>query len=1342
MHAITSTTVRCASLHVALRIIRPILAFVGFASIIGLANGFSTHPYFATASAQPTTPPSAQVFDIDNLVAWCIVPFDAARRTPQQRAAMLRELGLRRLAYDYRAEHVPQFEEEIQALQEHDIELTAWWFPTTLNDEAKQILSLLAKHHIKTQLWVMGDRQLDSLDEPTRIAREVERLRPIADAAAAIGCQVGLYNHGGWYGQPENLVKMVAAVNRPNVGIVYNLHHAHDRIDAFAASLAAMKPHLLAINLNGMEPDGEAIGKKILPIGEGSLDPSLIATIRDSGFRGPIGILNHTDLDARDRLQQNLRGLRTIVASLPALPNDVAAWIERAKADGDPLRGASVFATACTSCLSCHRIESHGGMVGPELTAIAKQRSPEQLVASVLWPNRELESAYQPIQLILDDGRSVQGYGVQQGATSISLRDPTSGQVTEYELQGVESQTTGKSLMPEGLVAALTEPQWLDLIAFLVSLRGSDPGRSTDEKQQWQGMVDAIAAAQGVQPASFQFNRDPLRPDRWPHWQAEVNRDRLYDFYTKQAIHLRGLSQRPKLAMEFPGLDQGIYGHWGNQNEESWADDRWQKTDFGSLQCGVFFGPDPLVIPRGICFRLGDALDTSVALDPDTLRIRSIWRGGLVQVSSVRGGFLDGIRPPSEASTIDVAVVDQAQPQHDSSPTSRPRFQGLLRHGPQVAILYAVGSVQWKATVKPQGDSVAVESVRFDPASDAAKQTDLAAQWPQSFTTPIVRGSGQPLTIDTIELPETNPWNALLSIGDHAFLADGSAMVCTMQGDVWHATGLDGEQAVWRRFASGLHHPLGLWIDADGIFVLGRDQITRLHDRNGDGEAEHYECYASGFETSTAGHDYIAGLQRDRQGRFYTASGNQGILRIAADGQATDIIATGFRNPDGLGLRPDGLVTVPCSEGEWTPTSMICAIGPNEMGVGSAAPFFGYRGPKEGQSLQLPMVYLPRGIDNSSGGQVFVDSAKWVIGQGQMIHTSFGAGAHFLLLDDVVDGQHQGAVMPLPGEFLSGAHRARFHPIDGQLYVSGMGGWGTYTPRIGCFHRVRFTGPKPNYPVKVRAHENGVAIALDQPIESDRILDPSSVVVQSWNYRYSAAYGSAEFSALYPPARGHDVLTIDSIRLLDDRKTVFIELPQLQPVNQLHLHVAGIGDEPIDLFCTVHRLASPRTDLPGYRAAKKTIAPHPIERDLATLRQQVPNPWRERIPNSHLIDIEAGKNLAFATRELRVKAGEPVKITLYNPDVVPHNWALVKPGRLQAVGERANRLISDPEAVAMQYVPRSDDVICYTNVVEPQEETAIYFHAPTEPGQYPYLCTFPGHWMVMNGVLIVEPATP
>jgi azurin len=699
---------------------------------------------------------------------------------------------------------------------------------------------------------------------------------------------------------------------------------------------------------------------------------------------------------------------------------------------------------------------------------------------------------------------------------------------------------------------------------------------------------------------------------------------------------------------------------------------------------------------------------------------------------------MDGLRPAGKLLT----------PPPGNKPNEPFEYLGLYRHGNRVIFAYRIGDVEYLDAPWASDGKFVREVAPREKHSLRHLTEGGDRQWPQTLETAVRPGKGDPYAIDTIELPFDNPWKALLFCSGHDFLPDGSALVCTMQGDVWRVEGLDSPadkpgKARWTRFAAGLHHPLGLVVDGDSVFVQCRDQLMRLRDLNGDGEADFYECFSKAFETSPAGHDYICGLERDRHGNFYTASGNQGLLRISADGQRAEVLATGFRNPDGLGLYPDGTVTVPCSEGEWTPASMICAIPPAPTTHTGHAPtpgplHFGYRGPKDGQPPSLPLAYLPRGVDNSSGGQVYVASDRWGPLQGQMVHLSFGACSHALLLRDEVQGQLQGAIVPLPGDFASGVHRGRFSPRDGQLYVSGMNGWGSYATQDGCFQRVRYTGSAVQLPVGFHVHENGVLLRFSEAIEPGVAEDVRKHFAQCWNYRYSAAYGSPEFSTSHPGLRGHDRVTIASAHVLADGKSLFLELPDLQPVNQLHLRIATGSGAPSELFVTVHKLDAPFENFPGYRARPKLIAAHPLLVDLTLNAQRTPNPWLKKIKEARAIPIETGKNLTFATTEIRAGAGEPIMFTLSNPDVVPHNWALIRPGTLQSIGDAANRLITDPDALARHYIPKSDDVLAYTDIVHPGERFTIYFRAPKQPGRYPYLCTFPGHWQVMNGTLIVE----
>lgn len=261
------------------------------------------------------------LFARDNLVAWCIVPFDAKKRGPEERAAMLERLGFKHFAYDWRAEHIPTFDAEIEALKKHNVELTAWWFPTSLDKDAQTILAALERHKVKTQLWVScagGTAPKTDDEKATRIAAEAKRLRTIAEAAAKIGCSVELYNHGGWLGEPETMAAIAEAIKLPNVGIVYNLHHGHDHLARLPEALKKMLPYLHAVNINGMTKDGDKKGAKILVLSKGDLDLELLKTIRDSGYKGRIGILNHTDEDAETRLKENLDGLAKLTAQLDA----------------------------------------------------------------------------------------------------------------------------------------------------------------------------------------------------------------------------------------------------------------------------------------------------------------------------------------------------------------------------------------------------------------------------------------------------------------------------------------------------------------------------------------------------------------------------------------------------------------------------------------------------------------------------------------------------------------------------------------------------------------------------------------------------------------------------------------------------------------------------------------------------------------------------------------------------------------------------------------------------------------------------------------------------------------
>ena len=119
-----------------------------------------------------------------------------------------------------------------------------------------------------------------------------------------------------------------------------------------------------------------------------------------------------------------------------------------------------------------------------------------------------------------------------------------------------------------------------------------------------------------------------------------------------------------------------------------------------------------------------------------------------------------------------------------------------------------------------------------------------------------------------------------------------------------------------------------------------------------------------------------------------------------------------------------------------------------------------------------------------------------------------------------------------------------------------------------------------------------------------------------------------------------------------------------------------------------------------------------------------------------LTAVEA--KMAFDQTKLVVPAGKAVSLLFENPDLMPHNVVIVRPGSVQRVGEAADAMAQLPDGFERNFVPDSPDVLFYTPLVQAGKSHRLAFKAPAEPGEYPFLCSFPGHWRVMQGVLTVR----
>lgn len=114
------------------------------------------------------------------------------------------------------------------------------------------------------------------------------------------------------------------------------------------------------------------------------------------------------------------------------------------------------------------------------------------------------------------------------------------------------------------------------------------------------------------------------------------------------------------------------------------------------------------------------------------------------------------------------------------------------------------------------------------------------------------------------------------------------------------------------------------------------------------------------------------------------------------------------------------------------------------------------------------------------------------------------------------------------------------------------------------------------------------------------------------------------------------------------------------------------------------------------------------------------------------------EQMKYDKRMITVKAGQLVVLTLENPDIMQHNIVICKPGTAEKVGKAADAMARDPKSVEKHYVPQLPEVLASSILVNPGESYTLEFVAPTQPGDYPFVCTFPGHWSIMRGVVRVE----
>ncbi len=399
-----------------------------------------------------------------------------------------------------------------------------------------------------------------------------------------------------------------------------------------------------------------------------------------------------------------------------------------------------------------------------------------------------------------------------------------------------------------------------------------------------------------------------------------------------------------------------------------------------------------------------------------------------------------------------------------------------------------------------------------------------APRWPQLLETQLASGADVgPFAVDTFTAPESNPWLAQTRFTGLDFMTDGRIAACTWDGDVWlvkvdEAT----DKLFWHRIASGMYQPLGIKVLNDKIHVTCRDQLTVLHDLNGDEEIDFYQCLNNDHQVTEHFHEFAMGLQVDEAGNFYYAKSARHalpavvphhgtLLRVSRDGLRTDILANGFRAANGVCMNPDGSFLVTDQEGHWNPKNRINWVTLDPSGKPNFyGNMYGYHDVTDASdaAMQPPLCWITNAFDRSPAELLWVSSPRWGPLQGSLLNLSYGYGKVFLVLHEEVEGVHQGGMMELPiPTFPTGVMRGRFSPLDQQLYLCGMFSWAGNATYPGGLYRIRTTEKAIVLPVKLAAKKSRLVLEFTES------LDPNSVTaekfaVKTWSLKRSANYGS------------------------------------------------------------------------------------------------------------------------------------------------------------------------------------------------------------------------------------------
>ncbi|MCF2493033.1 PA14 domain-containing protein [Dyadobacter chenhuakuii] len=469
-------------------------------------------------------------------------------------------------------------------------------------------------------------------------------------------------------------------------------------------------------------------------------------------------------------------------------------------------------------------------------------------------------------------------------------------------------------------------------------------------------------------------------------------------------------------------------------------------------------------------------------------------------------------------------------------------------------------SLQWR----PYGTK---EFVVVPPSVFTYKGADIkrTGQTPVDVKKEDIPGDRSPL-VDvhpSFTLAQARPDNFQPRVGGMDFLADGRMVVST-----WDSLGsvyiVDGRKATApndikvKRIAYGLAEPLGLKVVDDEIYIMQKQELTKLVDLNNDELIDEYQTICNGWKVSANFHEFAFGLVY-KDGYFYgtlaTAINPGGastkpqipdrgkVVKISKKDGSFTFAASGLRTPNGIGLGVDNEIFIADNQGDWLPANKIIHLQEGAWYGSRSVDFEGTANKTE----TPPVVWLTQDEIGNSPSQ----PARLNVGpyQNQMIHGDVTHGGIKRVFAEKVNGAYQGAVFRFTQGLEAGVNRLVWSP-DGSLYIGGVGSTGNWghAGKLGYgLQKLTFNNKVAFEMLAVRAKSDGVEIEFTEPLKEGVGETAADYQIRQWWFKPTGDYGG--------PKLDEEDLAVKSVKVSPDRKKATLQLTGMKSKHMVYIHL-------------------------------------------------------------------------------------------------------------------------------------------------------------------------------------------